>query len=118
VTAVADKFSSPSYTIDVANWLRLALENEGQGILHLCNSGVCSWQEWAQYAIDVCRDAGIPLKASRVGKLSLTEMKNFVARRPVYTVLSTAKFTALTRIQPRHWRDAIAEYISAHVSKQ
>src|SRR5437868_6914921 len=118
VAAVADKFSSPTYTIDVANWLRLALENEGQGILHLCNSGVCSWQEWAQYAIDVCRDAGIPLKASRVGKLSLTEMKNFVARRPVYTVLSTAKFTALTRIQPRHWRDAIAEYISAHVSKQ
>ena len=36
VTAVADKFSSPSYTIDVANWLRLALDSEAQGILHLC----------------------------------------------------------------------------------
>ena len=36
VTAVADKFSSPSYTIDVANWLRLAWENDAQGILHLC----------------------------------------------------------------------------------
>ena len=61
---------------------------------------------------------GIPLKADHVGKLSLTDMKNFVARRPVYTVLSTAKFTALTGVQPRHWRDAIAEYISAHVSKK
>jgi dTDP-4-dehydrorhamnose reductase len=118
VTAVADKFSSPSYTIDVANWLRLAWEKEAQGILHLCNDGACSWQEWAQYAIDVCRDAGIPLKAIHVGKLSLTDMKNFVARRPVYTVLSTAKFTALTGVQPRHWREAIAEYISAHVSKK
>ena len=28
VTAVADKFSSPTYTIDVANWLRLAWDNE------------------------------------------------------------------------------------------
>ena len=118
VTAVADKFSSPSYTIDVANWLPLAWENEAQGILHLANSGACSWQEWAQYAIDVCRDAGILLKADHVGKLSLTDMKNFVARRPVYTVLSTAKFTDLTGVQPRHWREAIAEYISAHVSKK
>ena len=118
VTAVADKFSSPSYTIDVANWLRLALENEGQGILHLCNSGVCSWQEWAQYAIDVCRSVGIPIKAERVGALSLADMKNFVARRPAHTVLSNAKFSALTGVQPRHWREAVAEYISVHVSKK
>ena len=118
VTAVADKFSSPSYTIDVANWLRLSLEKDAQGILHLCNSGACSWQQWAQYAIDVCRELGLPLMAEHVGKLSLTDMKNFVARRPVYTVLSTAKFTALTGVQPRHWREAIAEYISAHVSRK
>jgi dTDP-4-dehydrorhamnose reductase len=118
VTAVADKFSSPTYTIDVANWLRLAWENNARGILHLANSGECNWQEWAQYAIDVCRNLGVPLKAERVGKLSLVDMKNFVARRPAYTVLSTAKFAALTGIQPRHWRDAVADYISAHVSKK
>jgi len=117
VTAVADKFSSPSYTIDVANWLRLAWENDAQGILHLCNGGECSWQEWAQYAIEVCRSVGMSLKADHVEKLSLADLKNFVARRPVYTVLSTAKFTARTGVQPRHWRDAVADYISAHVSK-
>jgi len=36
----------------------------------------------------------------------------------VHTVLSSAKFTALTGVQPRHWRKAVAEYISAHVSKK
>ena len=118
VTAVADKFSSPTYTIDAANWLRLAWENDAQGILHLANNGGCSWQEWAQYALDVCRNFGIPLKAERVGAVSLADMKNFVARRPVHTVLSTAKFAALTGVQPRHWREAVAEYISAHVSKK
>jgi dTDP-4-dehydrorhamnose reductase len=45
-------------------------------------------------------------------------MKNFVARRPVHTVLSSAKFTALAGVQPRHWREAVAEYISTHVSKK
>jgi len=118
VTAVADKFSSPTYTIDAANWLRLAWENDAQGILHLANNGGCSWQEWAQYALDVCRNFGIPLKAERVGAVSLADMKNFVARRPVHTVLSTAKFAAFTGVQPRHWREAVAEYISAHVSKK
>jgi len=118
VTAVADKFSAPTYTIDVASWLRLVVEKNPNGILHLANNGGCSWQEWAQYAVDVCRNLGLPLKAQRVGAVSLADMKNFVARRPVHTVLSTAKFTALTGVQPRHWREAVAEYISAHVSKK
>jgi dTDP-4-dehydrorhamnose reductase len=118
VTAVGDKFSAPTYTIDVANWLRLAIDKNANGILHLANNGGCSWQEWAQYAIDVCRSLGIPLKAERVGAVSLGDMKNFVAQRPVHTVLSSAKFTALTGVQPRHWREAVAEYISTHVSKK
>jgi len=117
VTAVADKVSAPTYTIDVASWLRLAVDKNLNGTLHLANNGGCSWQEWAQYAIDVCRSLGLPLKAQRAGAVSLADMKNFVARRPVHTVLSTAKFTALTGVQPRHWREAVAEYIS-HVSKK
>src|SRR5437879_879900 len=118
ITAVADKFSAPTYTINVAGWLRLAIDKNANGTLHLANNGGCSWQEWAQYAIDVCRSLGLPLKAERVGAVSLADMKNFVARRPVHTVLSSAKFTALTGVQPRHWREAVAEYISTHVSKK
>ena len=118
VTAVADKLSAPTYTIDVASWLRLAIDKNANGILHLANNGGCSWQEWAQYAIDVCRSRGLPLKAERVGAVSLGDMKNFVARRPVHTVLSSAKFTALTGVQPRHWRKAVAEYISTHIFKK
>jgi dTDP-4-dehydrorhamnose reductase len=118
VTAVADKFSAPTFTTDVAGWLRRAIDKNANGILHLANNGGCSWQEWGQYAIDVCRSRGLPLKAERVGAVSLGDMKNFVAQRPVHTVLSTAKFTALTGAQPRHWREAVAEYISSHVSKK
>jgi dTDP-4-dehydrorhamnose reductase len=118
VTAVTDKFSAPTYTIDVASWLRLAIDKNANGILHLANNGGCSWQEWAQYAIDVCRSRGLPLKAERVGAVSLGDMENFVAQRPVHTVLSSAKFTALAGVQPRHWREAVADYISAHVSKK
>jgi len=117
VAAVGDKFSSPTYAIDVADWLRLAWEKQGHGILHLANNGGCSWWEWAQYALVTCRSAGIPLKTDHVEVLTLADMKNFVAKRPVHTVLSTAKFAALTGVQPRHWRDALAAYIREYVTK-
>jgi len=118
VAAVADKFSSPTYAIDVADWLRLAWEKQAYGILHLANNGGCSWREWAQYALVTCRSAGIPLKTDRVKVLTLADMKTFVAKRPVHTVLSTARFATLTGVQPRHWRDAVAAYIRRYVAKK
>jgi dTDP-4-dehydrorhamnose reductase len=88
------------------------------GILHFANAGKCSWQEYAQWALDCCRDAGISLKGRTVGALKLSEMTNWVARRPVYSVLSTAKYTMLPGTAPRAWREAVADYITRFYSKK
>jgi dTDP-4-dehydrorhamnose reductase len=112
VEAVADKFSTPTYTRDIAETLRPLLDKpDVSGILHLANAGSCSWREYAQWAID-CADAfGVPLKTRTVGTLSLNEMKNFVAKRPVYSVLATEKYRRLTGKSPRDWRHAVSEYV-------
>ena len=119
IDAVSDKFSTPTYTHDIARMLPQFFDHplEG-GILHFANAGKCSWQEYAQWALDCCRDAGIPLKARTVGALKLSEMKNWIARRPVYSVLSTTKFTDLTGTSPRAWREAVADYITRFYSKK
>ena len=119
IDAISDKFSTPTYTHDIARMLPQFFDRgmEG-GILHFANAGKCSWQEYAQWALDCCRDAGIPLKARTVGALKLSEMTNWVARRPVYSVLSTAKYTELTGTAPRAWRDAVADYITRFYSKK
>ena len=88
------------------------------GILHVANAGECTWQEYAQHAIDCCRAAGVPLKAKTVGALKLSDMKDWVARRPVHSVLSTVKYQALTGIKPRSWREAVADYIERSYSKK
>jgi dTDP-4-dehydrorhamnose reductase len=145
VDAVADKFSTPTYTRDIAKMLQDIVAGVGDpgrtkirphdskdagvndpgysgdagysGILHFANGGGCSWQEYAQHAIDCCHQFGIPLKARKVAPAKLSEMKNFIARRPVYTVLSTAKYALLAGGAPRPWRDAVADYVREFVSR-
>lgn len=118
VDAIADKFSTPTYTCDVAEMLPQFFEvNVEGGVLHFANSGECSWQQYAQYALDCCHEVGVPLKTKTVGALKLSDMKNFIARRPIYTVLLTAKYTGLSRTAPRSWRDAVADYIRKYVSR-
>lgn len=115
VAAVADKFSTPTYTLDIAGLLRPLLASSAVGgILHLANRGACSWQEYAQWALDCCHKFGVPMQAKTVGASSLGEMKNFVARRPVYTVLATDKYKRLTGAAPRDWREAVEEYVRDH----
>ncbi len=156
VDAIADKFSTPTYTQDIAEMLpRFFAEtpvagggdpgkklqgtefagdtpatteagvtapgynaSDYGGILHFANAGKCNWQEYAQWALDCCGQTGVSLKTREVGALELNDMKNWVARRPVYSVLSTAKYTELTHTPPRAWREAVADYITRFYSKK
>ena len=119
VDAISDKFSTPTYTRDIADMLPQFFDRGvAGGILHFANAGKCSWQEYAQWALDCCRDADISLKAKTVGALKLNDMTSWIARRPVYSVLSTAKYAELTGTPSRAWREAVADYVTRHYSKK
>ena len=119
IDAVADKFSTPTYTRDVAGMLPSFFDVDvAGGILHFANAGECSWQEYAQHTLDCCRASGMSLKAKTVGSKKISDMKNWIARRPVYSVLSTAKYVRLAGVTPRPWRDAVADYIERSYSKK
>ena len=119
VDAIADKFSTPTYTLDIAEILARFFEPDVEGgILHFASAGECSWQEYAQWALDCCQRFGVSVKAKTVGALKLKDMKNWIARRPAYSVLSSAKYTGLTGASPRTWRDAVADYIRHSYSRK
>jgi dTDP-4-dehydrorhamnose reductase len=119
VDAIADKFSAPTYTRDIARMLPQFFDGDVEGgILHFANAGQCSWQEYAQWALDCCHDAGLHLKARTVGAGKLENMANWIARRPVYSVLSTLKYAKLTGLSPRTWREAVSDYITRFYSKK
>ena len=119
IDAVADKFSTPTYTRDIAGMLPSFFDVDvAGGILHFANAGECGWQEYAQHTLDCCRASGLSLKAKTVGSKKISDMKNWIARRPVYSVLSTAKYAKLAGVTPRSWRDAVADYIERSYSKK
>ncbi len=132
VDAIADKFSTPTYTLDIAEmlgrildgWSLPALAPDGlapgrlQGILHFANTGECSWQKYGQWALDCCQRFGLHLRTKTVGAIKLSDMASWVARRPVYSVLSSEKYTQLTCVRPRAWQDAVADYIRRFYPKK
>jgi dTDP-4-dehydrorhamnose reductase len=129
IDAISDKFSTPTYTHDIANMLPQFFDRGlAGGVLHFANAGKCTWREYAQWALDCCRDAGINLKGATVGALKLSDMTRvrqgsggqapWIARRPVYSVLSTVKYAQLTGTPPRTWREAVADYITRSYSKK
>ena len=134
VKGIADKWATPTYALDLAQLLKplvvagigdagweknaeAGITDPGYRILHLANSGECSWQEYAQWALDCCHAEGIPMKARTIGASSLAEMKSFIAKRPVYSVLSSAKYAALTGVTPRPWQEAVADFVREHVKR-
>jgi len=118
VEAIVDKFSTPTNTLDIVEMLPRFFDLHVDGsILHFANAGECSWQEYAQFSLDCCRSLGIPLKAKTVRALKLSDMKNWIARRPVFSVLSTTKYIAMTGTSPRTWRGAVADYVREFVRR-
>jgi len=46
-----------------------------------------------------------------LAQVPLSQMKQFIAPRPVFSILSTSKLAVATGITPRHWHAALRDYI-------
>jgi len=112
VKAVADKWSSPSYTLDIADALRALLAPSAPGgIYHVCNAGTCTWLDWGAEAIRVAAEVGLVPPGITVEPLRLSDIKAMVARRPVHTAMTCRRMEQLTGRPMRSWQDAVADYV-------
>lgn len=117
LSIVADRTGSPSYTRDLATGLiPLLFDEAATGLLHLCNSGSCTWQEWGQFCIDCAIECGVDVKTREVAPLKMDEIFGNRAIRPRYSVLSTDKYQALTGRTLPPWQDGVREYIRERVA--
>lgn len=117
LAAVADKFSTPTSSADLARWLESFVVGEHRGVggvVNFCHAGLASWQEYAQVAVDIAARRGVPLQQREVRPLQLADMSSFRAPRPVHTAMSLQKLTDLRGTRPRAWQEALEEYIATY----
>ena len=115
VRIVSDKSACPTYAPDLAEWLCALLDLDSPapgGICHLCNSGICSWSEYGQWILDCAHACGLLPRRQTVEPIKLADLPGLIARRPFFSALDTSRFTALTGIHPRPWREAVREHVS------
>jgi dTDP-4-dehydrorhamnose reductase len=116
VAVVADKWGSPTSAQDVASWLLPLVRSAADsslpgGLFHLCNSGICSWMDYAEHALETAREIGLPVSTTRPQPLELASMKMFRAPRPVHSGMCNAKFQRTFGMTLRPWREALADHI-------
>ncbi len=102
---VADQVFSPTYAPDLADALLTLVERGAEGVVHVANDGACTWHELAAAALEL---AGVTATVERIASADL----GAAARRPPYSVLSTARYRALSGRPLRPWREALAEMLA------
>ncbi len=104
LSVVDNQTGSPSYAPDVAvNTLQL-IEHDATGVYHLANTGETTWYGLAAAAIKLAGKNCVvePMPSSAYPTKAV---------RPTYSVLDLSRFQKTTGVTPRHWRDALQNYI-------
>ena len=105
LTVVDDQTGSPSYAPDIAINTLALLEKEATGTYHLANAGETTWHGLASAAVTL---AGLDCSVEPVPSSAYPTK----AVRPAYSVLDLSRFTQTTGKEPRHWREALHDYVT------
>jgi dTDP-4-dehydrorhamnose reductase len=113
LAAIQDKWSIPTASADVAQWLACLLTHPASpaGVFHLAATGSASWWDWSVATVEIAEELGFPIRTREVAPLPLQSFEGFQAQRPSYSVLSNAKLTRVLGDRPSHWRDRLRDYL-------
>ncbi len=114
LAAVADKFSLPTCTTDLAHWISCLLEKKASGLLHACNPGEpVSWHGLACAVVREMHACGVIGNIPVIAEQTLAEMSSFRAVRPRFTAMETGRLAKLLGEPLRPWSDAVSGYVRA-----
>ncbi|HEY0632882.1 MAG TPA: dTDP-4-dehydrorhamnose reductase [Thermoleophilaceae bacterium] len=103
---VADQRLNPTFTGDLAAGVIAAVDSGARGVLHITNSGECSWHE---FTVEIMRLAGIDVPIEPVE----TTRRPGAADRPLNGVLARPRTDAAGLAPLRSWGDALADYLAS-----
>ena len=105
ISVVNDQRGSPTFTRDLASALVQLCRVSVRGIVHVTNSGNCTWYD---FATEIVRASGMRTKVKPVTTAEFPRP----ARRPAYSVLSPDSLHAYNIHMPE-WQDALRRYLAS-----
>ncbi len=123
LSVINDQFGAPTgadLLADVtAHAIRAARQRaELSGLYHLAAAGVTSWHGYAGFVIDFARQAGVPLKvAPDAIKPVPTTAYPTPARRPLNSLMDTAKLQHSFELNLPDWQVGVARMLSEVLEK-
>lgn len=103
---VSDQIGSPTYTVDLAEFIIELVQTEKYGVYHCTNGGSCSWYEFAKAIFE---EANIDIKVNAL----TTEQYPTPAKRPSYSVLSDTALKVNNFKPVRHWREGLKAFLQS-----
>jgi dTDP-4-dehydrorhamnose reductase len=100
---VNDQRGCPAYAVDLARAIIELCRKNAEGIVHVTNTGDCTWFEFAE---EIVRGAGLNTAVRPVSSVVMARP----APRPAYSVLSPASLQAFGHSMP-FWGDALRRYL-------
>lgn len=117
LSAIDDKFSLPTFTGDLCQWVEALLSNPQDGMIHACQSGEpASWHDLAVATADAMMRCGALDSRPEIAHERLEGNPGFRAARPRFTAMATMRLEKILGHPPRPWRKALAEYVANHCS--
>jgi dTDP-4-dehydrorhamnose reductase len=110
IRVVDDQHCTPSYTIDVASATVDLIHRGVHGLIHVTNSGSCSWYELARHAFQI---ANMQVNLTPIPSSGYPTP----ARRPSYSVLALDGLERVGVTKPRPWQTAVEAYMTARASR-
>lgn len=101
---VSDQTGSPTYTKDLSRALVSLIGSKERGVIHIANSGSCTWLEFAKRIVNLI---GSPLRLIPIG----TAQCGRPAPRPSYSVLGNEKLHSVTGFKMPRWEEALSRCI-------
>lgn len=104
IKVVHDQIGSPTYSFDLANFIKELSVTEQYGVYHASNTGKCSWFEFANAIFE---EAEMDIKVIPVSSNEYTRP----AKRPVYSVLDhmSIRLNGLNDLRP--WQEALRSFL-------
>ncbi len=113
INAVNDQYGSPTYTGELADFIRLLVKSDSDkyGIYNFSGEGKTTWYDFTCAVYKIGRDNGLIGKDTVINPIDSSSFHT-KAKRPEYSYLLKNKLSIVFNYKPADWHETLEKYLN------